>query len=421
MSGAAGLARSDPQAAAYDAFERRLRRNDPRPLGVALSGGGDSLALTLMADAWARAAGRDLLVLTVDHGLQADSAGWTQACAATAARLARPFRALAWTGEKPTAGLPAAARSARHRLLADAARMAGARVILMGHTADDVAEAALMREAGASTPGPREWGPSPVWPAGRDLFILRPLLGVRRADLRAWLAARGETWIDDPANADLRFARSRARARLDHAPIPEPTDPPASPLLAQVREAAGLLAVERAVVQAAESAEVRRLAALACVCAGGGDRRPATARIDRLVDALRAAGPFVATLAGARTEADEMVRIFREPGEAGRGGLRPLALPPGQEVVWDGRFAAAAAREGLTLRALGGLASRLPPDQQEALRDLPPAARRSLPAVICPEGAVSCPSLTPVLEVEVRSLVGDRFAAAAGLVQREPD
>lgn len=418
---AARRPRSDPQAAARDVFERRLRRRDPRPLAVALSGGGDSLALALMADAWAREAGRDLLVLTVDHGLQADSAAWTQACAATAARLGRPFRALTWVGEKPPAGLPAAARSARHRLLAEAGRMAGARVILMGHTADDVAEAALMREAGGTTPAPREWAPSPAWPEGHDVFVLRPLLGVGRADLRAWLAARGETWIDDPANADLRFARSRARARLDRALVPEPTDRPASPLLAQVREAAGLLAIERAALQAAENAEVRRLAALACVCAGGGDRRPATARIDRLVAALRGADPFVATLAGARTEAGEMVRIFREPGEAGRGGLQPLALPQGQEVVWDGRFAAVAGRGDLTLRPLGGLAARLPREQQDAVRDLPPAARRSLPVVIDAEGAVSCPTLAAGPNVEVRSLVGDRFAAAAGLVQREPD
>ena len=58
----------------------------------------------------------------------------------------------------------------------------------------------------------REWSPSPVWPEGREVFLLRPLLDTRRAVIRAWLTARGERWIDDPANADP--AQTRARARL---------------------------------------------------------------------------------------------------------------------------------------------------------------------------------------------------------------
>src|SRR4051812_8213504 len=56
-------------------LDRRLRRDSARPIAVALSGGGDSVALALMADGWAREAGRDLLILTVDHRLQPASAG----------------------------------------------------------------------------------------------------------------------------------------------------------------------------------------------------------------------------------------------------------------------------------------------------------------------------------------------------------
>src|SRR5213079_1546584 len=128
--------------------------------------------------------------------------------------LGHPFRALGWSGDKPTTGLPAAARAARHALLADAAREAGARAILMGHTADDILEARLMRAEGSTTPDPREWTPSPAWPQGRGVFLLRPLLDLRRADLRRWLSARGETWIDDPANEDASYARPRARQAL---------------------------------------------------------------------------------------------------------------------------------------------------------------------------------------------------------------
>jgi len=393
------------EACAREFLERHLLRGSRRPIAVGLSGGGDSLALTLIADAWAREAGRDLLILTVDHGLQPDSAGWTRACAATAQRLERPFRALAWTGEKPKAGLPAAARLARHRLLADAAREAGARVILLGHTADDLAEAAAMRAAGSTTPDARPWAPSPVWPEGRGLFVLRPLLTVRRADLRDGLAARGETWIEDPANADPRYARSRAR--LAGAPLP--TEAPAQgplALAAAATEWAGVITIRRPALQAAPADDVRRFVRLAAVCAGGGERLPATARVARVAAALQGTEALVATLAGARIEADDgAVRIFREAGEAARGGLAPVQPP----AVWDGRFEIS---EGHEVRRLAGLARQLPPQQQAALKDIPAAARSALPVVVEEDGAVRLASPD--------SLVGERLCAAAGLIQREP-
>jgi len=80
-------------------LDRRLRAASPAPLAVALSGGGDSLALLLLAKAWADDHGRRIVVLTVDHGLNPDSADWTARCARTAGRLGLDFRALAWTGE----------------------------------------------------------------------------------------------------------------------------------------------------------------------------------------------------------------------------------------------------------------------------------------------------------------------------------
>lgn len=373
---------------------------------MGLSGGGDSLALTLIADAWAREAGRELVVLTVDHGLQAGSAAWTDACATTAERLGRPFRALAWSGDKPAAGLPAAARLARHRLLATAAREAGARVILLGHTADDVAEAAAMRAAGATTPGPRPWSPSPVWPEGRGLFLLRPLLAAGRAELREWLAARGKTWIDDPANSDPRYARSRVRmAGAGHAPPVRAEAPLALAMLAAER--AGVISLSRADFKAAAPSDAHRFVALAAVCAGGGERLPASARVARAADALRRSRPFVATLAGARIEADAMtIQVFREPGEAARGGFAPLH-PPG---VWDGRFEIPSGHE---VRRLAGLTRRLSPAQQETVRGFPAAARGALPAHVDADGAVTLAGLD--------SLVGERLRAAAGLVQREPD
>eukprot|EP01035_Chromulina_nebulosa_P035392 gene35391-47566_t len=194
------------------AGQERARLGEEPAQRVHRVAGGGAGELALVVDAWARTAGRTLILATVDHGLQTESPAWTERCARFAAKLERPFRALSWTGEKPRTGLPAAARTARHRLLADLAREVGATTLLLGHTADDCLESELMRRDGATTPDPREWAPSPAWPEGRGQFILRPMLGLRRRDLRDWLTQRGETWIDDPSNLNLAYARARVGA-----------------------------------------------------------------------------------------------------------------------------------------------------------------------------------------------------------------
>jgi tRNA(Ile)-lysidine synthase len=333
---------SDLEAAVGEVLDRRLLSAGPHPVAVALSGGGDSLALALVAAHWARRHGRHLLVLTVDHRLRPESAAWTKACAATAARLGADFRALAWSGDKPTTGLPAAARAARHGLLADAARAAGARVILMGHTADDVLEAGLMRQAGSTTPDPREWSPSPIWPQGRGMFLLRPMLRVRRADIRHWLTERGERWIDDPANEDDTYARPRARQALA-AGAKVVTDQRAASAkvlaLACREDGKGGLQIARAALLEADPAARARFAAVACLCAAGTDRPPSRVKVERLVERLTGPEAFTASLAGARVAADGTDATFRrEPGEAARGGLAPLSLKGDETGVWDGRF-----------------------------------------------------------------------------------
>jgi tRNA(Ile)-lysidine synthase len=262
-----------------------------------------------------------------------------------------------------------------------------------------------MRAAGATTPDPQEWAPSPVWPQGRGLFLLRPLLGAGRVELRDWLAARSETWVEDPANADPRYARSRARL----TDTPAPGYAPAAPLTlaAAACEHAGIITLARDRLRAAAPQDARRFVALAAVCAGGRARRPATAHIARATDGLRGADAVIATLAGARLEADaDEVRIFREAGEARRSGMTWTS------GVWDGRFDLC----GPEVRPLAGLARRLPPDQQRALKEIPATARGALPVCIGPDGAVTCSALTGA----ATSLVGPRLRAAAGLVEREP-
>ena len=397
-------------AAVHEGLDRRLLSASPAPIAMALSGGGDSLALALITTDWARAHGRRLLILTVDHRLRPESAAWTDACAATAARLGADFQALAWEGAKPATGLPAAARTARHRLIAEAARSAGAKVVLMGHTASDRLEAAAMRTAGSTTPSPREWVPSPAWPEGRGIFLLRPMLNQTRADIRAWLAQRGETWIEDPANEDPRFARARARAGLSGGETDDLAPPrDIADLARAAADLAGGLAAPRATLQDAPQAFL----ATACLCAAGTARPPRGDALGRLMEALRGDGPFTATLAGARIEAgDGDLRFLRD---AGRGGLAPLTLAAGVTGVWDGRFEISTDR-AVTIQALAGHAAGLPAAQRTELQRLPGGARGTLP-FITGEGS---PMLTKISGIAIRPLALERLLAASGAVDREP-
>jgi tRNA(Ile)-lysidine synthase len=398
----------------------RLNGPDRPPICIALSGGGDSLALLLLAKVWADGAGRSLVALTLDHGLQPASADWSRFAAKRAARLGVAHRIVTWLGDKPSTGLPAAARAARHALLAAAARSIGARVILMAHTADDLMEAEVMRRMGASAPpSPRLWSPSPAWPEGRGVFLLRPLLGHRRADLRALLAMLGETWIDDPANDDPRFLRTRARRQLGDC-AGEPTAPveltPPSGWRAIVQGLGGELTAPREIFTSAN----RRLIGALALCAAGTVRPPAPASLDLVAERI-AGGNFTCSLAGARIEGrGDRILVCREAGETVRGGLQPAELAPG-ESVFDGRFLLSARRSGRRIAPLRGHAARLPRIEQDRLKTIPAPARGALPMLLSPSGELSCPVLAQNDAVVAIPLGLARLHAALGAVRDEAD
>jgi len=410
------LAAAAPAIASMAGMER-LNGPDRPPVCVALSGGGDSLSLLHLAKVWADRAGRSLVALTIDHGLHPDSGAWSRFAAGRAGRLGVTHRTLSWLGDKPSTGLPAAARNARHALLAQAARAIGARVILMGHTVDDLIEAEVMRRMGASAPSPRLWSPSPAWPQGREVFLLRPLLAHRRADLRALLAGLGESWIDDPANDDPRFTRTLARRQLGgcsgEPASPDELTPPAG--WRAIRQGlGGELTAPREVLAAAP----RRLIGAMALCAAGTTRPPTPASLDRIAERL-AGGDFTCSLAGARIEGrGERILFCREPGEAARGDLQPADLPLG-ESVFDGRFLITARRPGYRIVALRGHAPQLPPAERNRLKAIPAAARGALPARVAPSGEISCPILAPNQGVGAAPLGLARLHAALGAVPDE--
>ncbi|SCG56406.1 tRNA lysidine(34) synthetase TilS [Micromonospora halophytica] len=181
------------------------------PVLVACSGGADSLALAAATAFVAPRSGRRAGLVTVDHGLQAGSAG-------RAADVARwgveagldPVEAVPVTVAGRPGGPEAAARDARYQALVDAARRHGAAALLVGHTRDDQAETVLLALARGA--GPRGLAGMPPRRELDGVPLLRPLLDVTREQTRKACAALGLTVWEDPHNADPSYARARVRA-----------------------------------------------------------------------------------------------------------------------------------------------------------------------------------------------------------------
>jgi tRNA(Ile)-lysidine synthase len=181
---------------------------------LAVSGGPDSIALMWLAARWRKtlARGPELVAVTVDHGLRADAAREARDVKYLAGTLGLPHRTLRWKSEKPKTGLPAAARAARYRLLAQAARQSGATHILTAHTRDDQAETLLMRLLRGSGIGGLAAMARETEREG--VRLARPLLRVPKSRLIATLNKAKIGFAEDPTNRDPNFTRPRLRALM---------------------------------------------------------------------------------------------------------------------------------------------------------------------------------------------------------------
>jgi len=322
--------------------------NGDRSLGVAVSGGSDSIALLLLAAEWARAAGVRLEAATLDHGLRPEAAGEARGVAGVCAMLQLRHETLVWRRSPPGAGIlvsQADARRVRHGLLAAWARDRGLATLAFGHTRDDRIETFLIRARAGSgwrgLAGPMPSSPSPVWPEGAGVRLVRPLLAFTREELRAELRRRAVLWVDDPTNLDLRYERVRMRALA--ARLGAPTRAAVTRIMDQLtllrasvaagaREAMADVRLEGgeawldATVFRSLGAEVRLRLAEALILAAGGAAGPLRVqRLERLVERIAAPGGLGggATLAGARIrETQGAIRIGPAPAR-GAGGAIP--------------------------------------------------------------------------------------------------
>lgn len=227
------------------------------PGAVALSGGGDSLALMHLLADWARS--RKLpppVALIVDHALRSESAAEARKAAGFARKAGLAAHILTRKGAAPRSGIEAAARDARYSLMGKWMRRHGFATLYVGHTLDDQAETFLLRLGrGSGLDGlaaMRALAPFPL-PEFGDLTLARPLLRTSRASLRDFLRQRDQTWLEDPMNSEARFARSRIRGlmpALEAAGLP--------PM--RIADAAAHLARARAALELATEAVLARAA-----------------------------------------------------------------------------------------------------------------------------------------------------------------
>lgn len=210
-----------PAAGATERFTADLSALAPTNsrLGVAVSGGPDSLALLLLA---AAALPGTVEAATVDHGLRSESADEAAMVSGICEQLGVPHRTLLadWP-EAPTTNVQAAARAMRYRLLNEWAIDRGLAAVATAHHADDQAETLLMRllrGAGVGGLGATR----PKRPLSEQVMLVRPLLGWRKSDLVRVASDAGLSPVDDPSNRDPRHDRSRIRNLLNEADWADP-------------------------------------------------------------------------------------------------------------------------------------------------------------------------------------------------------
>lgn len=364
-------------------------------LGLAVSGGSDSLAMMYAAHAAFAGTGTRLAVATVDHSLRDGSADEAAGVARAAAALGLDHDILTWgAGDVPgwdgRGNLQDAARRARYALLSEWAARRGLGAVALAHTADDQAETVLMRLARAS-------GVDGLAAMAADshlngLRLLRPLLAVRRAELRRYLTALGVDWVDDPSNDNPAFDRIRIRKALETlgelgmsvpalAQVAQHMQSARTALDAQADAAIAALAqsdsgdllLDRAGLLDLPAETARRvlIRGLRAVTGQNG-YPPRGVAIDRLLAAVSEGRND--TQAGCRLLVRrDRVRLCRE-----YAAVRDLRAEPGQ--AWDGRWRLIGPAENDThVAALGPEGARQCPDWRVTGR--PHASVIATPAV----------------------------------------
>ena len=375
-------------------------------IAVAVSGGGDSMALLHLFIRWSAQTGVSVVAVTLDHGLRPEAAGEAEFVGRFCAAHGVSHTILNWVGSHAVGNVQAAAREARYAMIAAWALEHGAGAVALGHTADDIAETFLMRLARKSGVDGLAAMPHRFERCG--VRWGRPLWQRRRTALRDYLRRHDLDWIDDPSNEDLTQTRPQARTILGAlAPLGIDVDvlQSTASALASARSALQAWAIEEALrVVTLENGDVliathsgppvhpeiaRRLQLAALYFINGAAYAPRESALIHLEAALINQSRH--TVAGCIvTKVEGGLRYCRE-FNAVEG---PVVWPDrAVAIVWDGRWTlrkndGSDHAGNLTVRALGDALSDVADWQKSGL---PRASLLASPAVFDRDTLVAAP------------------------------
>ncbi len=180
-----------------------------RHIAVGVSGGVDSMVLSLLASAWGRRNSIKISAITVDHGLRNEAASEARQVKRWLNTRGMQHHTLTINKSRPQNGIQGVARKWRLTAIDEWCRDRSIQLVLMAHTAEDQAETVWMRILADTGPD----GLSAMTHENKigGLHIGRPLLTIPKARLIATCKKKKQPWIDDPSNQDINFTRVRLR------------------------------------------------------------------------------------------------------------------------------------------------------------------------------------------------------------------
>ncbi len=403
-----GPLRPDEVAGLFDALARRSG------VILAVSGGGDSVALLLAYADWlqARPDRPFSLVATIDHGLRADSRTEAETVGRWCAGLGLSHDIVDIAPIDPGRNVQDQARRARYDALMRLAARRGCDTILTAHHRDDQAETLLIRLArGSGVDGLSAMAPETEW---SGIAVMRPFINIAKERLLATLEARGHPFFDDPSNESDRFLRTRLRKMMPQLARDGLTRERLAATAARLRRARTALEIvtldhldrsavldpggfatvdSHALVDAPEEIALRALSRLV-LTVGGGPYPTQIEKIEGLYERIlvgngkRFAG---ATLGGCRIVPERGRLLFVR--ELGRANGAEIRLDPGEATVFDHRFQVGLpedAPRGAVVRPLG-VDGWSHVGEAGARRALPAVAGRTLPAFFIDGALIAAP------------------------------
>ena len=311
-----------------------------KPFAIAVSGGGDSMALLRLAHAMRK----DFVALTVDHALRKSSAAEARKVKRWCKALGVEHHTLKWRHGKVATGLQAKARNARYDLMTAWCAKHGIKTLLTAHTADDQAETVAMRMKRTSSPASL----AGIWPQAEwnSIHIMRPLLSKRRKALRGYLVSNGQEWIEDESNSNEKFERVRIRNAAPNIALASGAVKAQKLVTTAKREAKDWMAKNLMVTEAGmvrfsipsfailkDMSRDETLQKIISLCGGAATE---LAKRRELLNWLAAKDSSRRTLG--RVVFAKTKNEICAAREAARIDAKPFPITSGKPVIWDNRF-----------------------------------------------------------------------------------